>query len=489
MHKLKYLLAGTAGLLAVSSAQAAPPVQYVRICSLYGDGFYYIPGTDTCIRFGGMIQSDYALNVGLAHTPEYFGGAGAQDRSVSSYSSRHRLEFNLDTRTGTQYGTLRTYSSFYAQNELGGDSTNTRRAFIQWAGFTFGRVKSLSDVVGLNDDRLGNYHNVPNMSGTGENGNNEISYTWELGSGATISTGAGERRVKPIANLSNVVWNASSNPVSSIHGQQYPNPYVAFKVNQAWGRWDVSVTGNPAHSTNYTAAPGVPGYIPGTACASQPGTTWCDHPSDTWGWAVISGAEINTPWIAPGDYVSAFAGAAQGATSYLGTTFLDSPGLYGSGNTIALGPLTDAVYLNGSGFQLTTAWTAGGSFTHLWTPQFATTVFGAHTAIEYNDTVKNGRWFCGGSGATVQGVIIPSTSACNPSFSYSTIGTHTDWYPVPAFRLGVEVLYTQIDTAFEGQTITLPKSGSRPSGPYTAKSEGLTSVIFRAQRQWPAGGG
>src|SRR3954447_20892715 len=118
MHKLKYLLAGTAGLLAVSSAQAAPPVQYVRICSLYGDGFYYIPGTDTCIRFGGMIQSDYAFNVGLAHTPQYFGGAGAQDRSVSSYSSRHRLEFNLDTRTGTQYGTLRTYSSFYAQNEL-----------------------------------------------------------------------------------------------------------------------------------------------------------------------------------------------------------------------------------------------------------------------------------------------------------------------------------------------------------------------------------
>ena len=48
-----------------------------------------------------------------------------------------------------------------------GQDLRTRRAFIQWAGFTFGR-----DVVGLNDDRLGNYHNVPNMSGTGENGNN-----------------------------------------------------------------------------------------------------------------------------------------------------------------------------------------------------------------------------------------------------------------------------------------------------------------------------
>jgi hypothetical protein len=53
MTKIKSLLLGTAaGLLAVGGAQAADmpvkaaPVQYVKICSLYGDGFYYIPGTD-----------------------------------------------------------------------------------------------------------------------------------------------------------------------------------------------------------------------------------------------------------------------------------------------------------------------------------------------------------------------------------------------------------------------------------------------------------
>jgi porin-like protein len=26
------------------------PVEYVKVCSLYGDGFYYVPGTDTCVR-------------------------------------------------------------------------------------------------------------------------------------------------------------------------------------------------------------------------------------------------------------------------------------------------------------------------------------------------------------------------------------------------------------------------------------------------------
>jgi hypothetical protein len=35
-------------------------VEYVKICSLYGTGFYYIPGTDTCLKLGGYIRSDDA---------------------------------------------------------------------------------------------------------------------------------------------------------------------------------------------------------------------------------------------------------------------------------------------------------------------------------------------------------------------------------------------------------------------------------------------
>ena len=58
------LLASAAGLVATAGAQAADlpvkakAVEYVKICSLYGAGFYYIPGTDICLRIGPLGRID-----------------------------------------------------------------------------------------------------------------------------------------------------------------------------------------------------------------------------------------------------------------------------------------------------------------------------------------------------------------------------------------------------------------------------------------------
>src|SRR5437868_2821044 len=63
------LLSSAASIVAVGGVQAADlprkaqPVEYVKICSLYGDGFYYIPGTSTCIQFSGVVQWDVGYNV------------------------------------------------------------------------------------------------------------------------------------------------------------------------------------------------------------------------------------------------------------------------------------------------------------------------------------------------------------------------------------------------------------------------------------------
>src|SRR6266581_3973862 len=100
------LLSSAAGLTAISGAQAADlplkakAVEYVKVCSLYGAGFWYIPGTDTCIRIGGAVRLDTAFN-GLTHDyPFWQGGAGGSKAYGKDwYSTRARFNLTEDTRT------------------------------------------------------------------------------------------------------------------------------------------------------------------------------------------------------------------------------------------------------------------------------------------------------------------------------------------------------------------------------------------------------
>jgi len=92
----------------------AAPVQYVKICSLYGDGFYYIPGTDLCLKVGGYVRGEYAWNAGASQTNGPFQGGVAQqgykDRfDGEDWNMRTRAYAWFDSRQQTEYGTLRTY--------------------------------------------------------------------------------------------------------------------------------------------------------------------------------------------------------------------------------------------------------------------------------------------------------------------------------------------------------------------------------------------
>eukprot|EP00657_Telonema_sp_P-1_P005310 TRINITY_DN2259_c0_g1_i1.p1 TRINITY_DN2259_c0_g1~~TRINITY_DN2259_c0_g1_i1.p1 ORF type:complete len:136 (-),score=60.69 TRINITY_DN2259_c0_g1_i1:117-524(-) len=62
---IKSLLIGSAAaLVAVSGARAADaivaaepePVEYVRVCDAFGTGFFYIPGTETCLKIDGYVR-------------------------------------------------------------------------------------------------------------------------------------------------------------------------------------------------------------------------------------------------------------------------------------------------------------------------------------------------------------------------------------------------------------------------------------------------
>jgi hypothetical protein len=243
----------------------------------------------------------------------------------------------------------------------------------------------------------------------------------------------------------------------------------------------VSAIFNKVNATYYTGTTATTGACP----AGQTGTSGCGHPDDTWGWAVLSGIDIKAPWAGPGDHFGGYFNYGVGASAYSGGSNLASPGLFGSGNTVAFGLVTDGLFVNGGQFELTTTWTAGAGWEHFWLPNFSTAAYGTYTQVRYNDTVINSGLFCGGGGAVNQNITQVSGGRCDPGFNYWTVGAVTSWYPVAGFRLAVDVQYTRIETAMDGQTLSLSKTqGLRPTGVYTAKDQGILAVVFRAQRSF-----
>src|SRR5258705_4628719 len=109
MKTTRNLILGTvAGLMAISAAHAADlpvkakAVEYVKICTPYGAGFFYIPGTDTCIKLGGYLRADATFNGGGAHgQPAWNCDSGPQKRYPDYFVGRSRQALTFDNRTPT----------------------------------------------------------------------------------------------------------------------------------------------------------------------------------------------------------------------------------------------------------------------------------------------------------------------------------------------------------------------------------------------------
>ena len=212
------ILGSAAGLIALSGAQAADlpvkakAVEYVRICSLYGAGFFYIPGTDTCIKIGGYLRADVTFNGGAHGAPAWNGDLGQHNRYADYFVARSRMALTVDTRTATEYGVVRTFgqgdfqfnnfgngtgnptalrhsraSTANALSTAGGGYVAVEYLFIQFAGFTFGKSSSAYSTPwngfpgNINSSLLGG-----NNTDTGVN---NIQYTAEFGNGVSASIG------------------------------------------------------------------------------------------------------------------------------------------------------------------------------------------------------------------------------------------------------------------------------------------------------------
>lgn len=106
--KIKSLLLGSAAaVVAVSTANAADiiipepeMVEYVRVCDAAGTGFFYIPGTETCLRVHGYVRYD----LGFGELNSVTSADGSE-----TWNQRARASLRFSTWADTEFGPLTTY--------------------------------------------------------------------------------------------------------------------------------------------------------------------------------------------------------------------------------------------------------------------------------------------------------------------------------------------------------------------------------------------
>lgn len=491
----KSIILSSVAIFADAGAQAADlpikakAVEYVKVCSLYGAGFYYIPGTDTCIRLSGYLRAQAELGGNSIAIAPDTGVAGARNRLSNYYTGRAREGVNIDTRTATEYGLVRTYAQVLftwttgSYTGAGGGATTTSTtgpaltfydAFIQFAGFTFGRAQSQFTTPWA--EYPANWNELPGAGGWDRV--NQVAYTADFGQGITASVAAQEQ----VLNYTSNIWNVSgATPAglaagvygaSDFGGSRAPDLVAMLRVDQAWGVFQASVAAHENHAAYYGA------------------TETTGHPSDKWGWAGQLGLSIKNLPTGPGDTLNVSGVYAYGASRYTFNDFMNTSyarynttSLAGAYQSVGLAGLSDTVFVTGEGQQLTTTYGVNGGYTHNWDPRWATTVFGGWAAVRYNGTAKG--YICG---AFVPGLALSSgVAGCNPDFNYATVGTYTSWTPVKNLTFLAELAYTMLDQKFaSGSTVTLPVQSSiaKPAGTYELRDQNSLTLLLHAQRNF-----
>ena len=529
MKTIKSLVLGSAaGLLAMGGAQAADlpvkakAVEYVKVCSLYGAGFFYIPGTDTCIKLGGYLRVDTSFNTaGVQDQPAWNGDPGQGNRYRDYFSTRSRLALTVDTRTATEYGVVRTFGQADFQfdtlggatynptsingtspvgsanllNSAGGGYTAVEMGFIQFAGFTFGRSASAyatpwHGYPGNNTSNLLGGHDTVT-------GVNNIQYTAQFGNGVSGTIGLDDPTVynrTVVQNLS-IPLSATLGTANAYAGVHSPDVVGNIRVDQAWGLFQVSAAAHEVNgSYNLLNTATVPAGATGLAGAAPiAGSETSGHPDTKWGGSVMAALQIKNIPTGAGDDIKIDASYSKGDTKNVISTSGASPSFAmfsGSGagayQSVGLGMTTDAVYrpvaAGGDGsLHLTEAYGIRGAFNHNWDPYWSSSLFGSYSAVRYDGTAKAD--ICANYVVPAKNVGGATAFTCNPDFNVSQLGVVTRWTPVKNLTFSAEVMWFHLDQKFSG-VATLGPTAPKPATVYEFKDQDTVSFNVRAQRNF-----
>ncbi|HLG80590.1 MAG TPA: porin [Bradyrhizobium sp.] len=529
-----------AGGLVFQSAQAADlplkakAVEYVRACSLYGAGFWYIPGTDTCIKIGGYLRVDTTINGGGSHgQPAWSGDSGQGNRFADYFVSRSRFALQVDTRTGTEYGVVRTYAQGDFQfnnfgssnpstvgaapstlgglsgsflNGVGGGYVAVEYVFIQFAGFTFG--KSASPYASPWQGFPGNINSFLIGGESDDNaGINNIQYTAQLGNGVSVTVGAVDPTVwtrTPVYNLALGV-GAAGTGTNAYGGWTAPDFAGNIRIDQAWGLLQFSGAAHAVSgSYNTLGAGGAP--VAGPTATTD--SVLSGHPDTKWGGAGMVALQIKNIPTGAGDDIKLDASYAKGATKYVISTSATSPSFAmfgGSGSayqSVGFGATSDGVWLptasGGDGrIHLTTSWGVRGAFNHNWDPYWSTSLFGAYAQVRYDGSTNDNLTgvglssaigaYCAAFAVSHPGQALAGNTTgaytCNPNYEASQIGLLTRWTPVKNLTFSAEVDWFHLYQHMSGSSVFTP-TAPQPTALYEFKDQNTVAGQVRVQRNF-----
>jgi hypothetical protein len=345
MNFKSLLLGSAAAIVLAGGAQAADltvaePVDYVKVCDAFGAGFFYSPGTDTCIKVGGYVE--FGTNFGGGD----FGGLNSSNNNWGNFYTE--VSIQLTASSVTEYGNLTGFIDMRAKTgndaSQGSDladyvNESTKSAYVDSAYLELGPIKA-GYFTSLFD--FGRGYDDTGMFGS-DSTTDHIQLTYAVnGFGLSLS-------IEDQRDRGNIV---------------YPG-------NEDLGNSNIpDIVAAATYSSGIFSAK-IAGVYTNTA------VDYLVNDDGKAGWAIGGGLEIALDNVSPGDRFFVSASYGDNANSFTGI----------SGGTSVAGALglLDDTFAAGTG----SSWSALASYKHVWSPQLWSSLSGGYANFDGSDGLNN----------------------------------------------------------------------------------------------------
>ncbi len=452
----------------------------MKVCSAYGAGFFFIPGTDTCLKIGGRVRADYAyvpakdqysasgaqevagstvygvnntsitVSAAEAAAGKYLTAAGvpiaaaaviapgtvigtvtaltaananlviasrADGQNAVGHEARGVVTF--DARTATAWGTVQTAASFQMSRTsgiLGAAAGASSKDTKPTAVYAY--VRFAGFTAGASRD---NFAFMPSLTYGAGHWGSFANGAKQLAYTATFGGGVSATiAIQDYLDTTAGVGDAS-------HATKPLAPYYVYnsapqfnanvRVDQSWGA--LQLMGAYADVSLNTATDG--------------------YDQNKSVYAIGAGVKINLPMLAKGDALYLNAAYANGMTEYTTnwTSFKSSAYNRDVGGFTMNHPSLVAETAATGGIHTVKSWSVAALLEHYWTPQYRSVVFGSYGQLDAPAAAKARVW---------------DGKASFGDATVWNVGTNFAWLPTKGLEIGVEVIYARVNQDVRGYT-------------------------------------